>query len=169
MPERAIVHLSMSDSTTADALVSQTVRTAPVVEGFQPTKGRTLSVKGGVVIFQPRGTTYELHLAEPEGGWPGVVGKPTSGVLRVKARKVYSVPSGGSFVVPIMGTPRIVQGRVTDVLEGGVNRRIVLQAGATVVVDLPADDHAIDLGEGEIGQGSLVNVVCEPDAWIESV
>ena len=154
-------------ATAEQPLVSQTVRTAPVVEGFQPTMGRVLSSEGDLVVFQPRGTTYEIHLDKGEN-FVNPVGKPGKAVLRVKARKVYSVPSGGAFVVPIMGTPRIVQGRVTDVLEasGGV-RRIVLQAGATVIVDLPAEDHAIDLGEGPIEAGGLVNVVCEPGAWIE--
>ena len=156
-------------TSTDQPLVSQTVRTAPVVEGFEPTMGRVLSNERGTVVFQPRGTTYELHLAEPEGGLNLPVGKPGKAHLHVRARKVYSVPSGGAFVVPIMGTPRIVQGRVTSVLEsGGASRRIVLQAGASVLVDLPADDHAIDLGEGPIEVGSLVNVVCEPGAWIEA-
>ena len=160
----------MSDTAASaeQPLVSQTVRTAPVVEGFQPTMGRLISDENGIVVFQPRGTTYEIHLARGEGGLNIPVGKPGKAVIRVKARKVYSVPSGGAFVVPIMGTPRIVQGRVVDVLESsGGARRIVLQAGATVIVDLPSDDHAIDLGEGPITEGGLVNAVCEPGAWIE--
>ena len=38
--------------------------------------------------------------------------RPVEALVRVRARKVWTVPSGGLFVAPIFGPPRIVQGRV---------------------------------------------------------
>ncbi len=145
-------------------LVNDAVYTGAVVEGFEPDIGRAISSKAGVFVFQPRGTTYELHLREPDGGFTGTVGKPTKGHVVVTARKVYTVPSGGAFIAPIMGEPRIVQGRVTQVVSTGTGRRVIVRAGANVIVDLPADDHAIDLNDGAIEEGQMINVVCSPGA-----
>ncbi|MEM1010702.1 MAG: hypothetical protein AAGI46_00615 [Planctomycetota bacterium] len=152
-------------TTTAESEAAQQPReTVAVVEGFEPDLGRLLSNKGGVVVFQPRGSTYELQLREPDGGLTATVGKPLKGYVLVKARKVYTVPTGGAFIQPIMGEPRIVQGRVTKVVETGVGRRVTVRAGANVIVDLPADDHAIDLNDGIIEEGQMINVVCAPGA-----
>ena len=81
------------------------------------------------------------------------------------ARKVMTVPSGGNFVVPIFGPPRIVQGRVrylsADVL--------VVHAGTNFVVQLPVSDSAFDLSSGPIAMGSMVNATVLPGATLEVV
>jgi len=46
---------------------------------------------------------------------------------------------------------------------------VVIRAGAVVVVELPAADDALDLQEGPIAVGSIVNVVAEPGATMEVV
>lgn len=124
-------------------------------------KGKVIEARPGMVIFQPRGTNYELHLEATD--FAGPVNKPTQGLVRVRARKVYTVPSGGNFIAPILGTPRTVQGRVLAVTPS----HVVLQAGGPVVVDLPEESHAIDLGNGPIEEGAIVNVVALPGAWFE--
>lgn len=124
-----------------------------------PARGKVIEARPGLVIFQPRGTNYELHL-EPPGDYQGPVGKPTQGLIHVKARKLYTVPSGGNFIAPILGPPRTIQGRVVAISP----TQMVLQAGATMTVDLPAEKHAIDLGSGPIEQGAIVNVVAFPGA-----
>ena len=128
----------------------------------QPAKGKVVETRDGGVIFQPRGTNYELHLAVA-GGYNGPLKKPVLGLVRVKARKVYTVPSGGNFVVPILGQPRIIQGRVMAMSES----QIVVHAGGPVLVDLPEDGHAVDLANGPVAEGSIVNVVAFPGASFE--
>jgi hypothetical protein len=85
------------------------------------------------------------------------------GVIRVVARKVYTVPSGGNFINPIFGPPRTIQGRVRA-LDGG---SMVVQAGMPVHVELPAEASAVELANGPIAVGSLVNVVALPGATFE--
>lgn len=124
-----------------------------------PARGKVIEARASLVIFQPRATNYELHL-EAVGEYKGPIGKATQGVIHVKARKLYTVPSGGNFIAPILGPPRIIQGRVVAISPA----QVVLQAGAWIVVDLPAEPHAIDLGSGSIEQGAIVNVVAFPGA-----
>ncbi len=125
-------------------------------------RGKVLEARQGLIVFQPRGTNYELHL-EMAGDYTGPVNKPVQGVIRVRARKVYTVPSGGNFIAPILGTPRTIQGRVVWLSP----TQVVLQAGTPVLVDLPSETHAIDLGSGPIEEGAIVNVVSLPGAGFE--
>jgi hypothetical protein len=128
-----------------------------------PARGKVTRSTGDSVVFAPTGTNYELHLRVPSNRFDGPVGTPIEGVIRVQARKVYTVASGGNFLQPIFGPPRIIQGRVRAIEDG----RIVVHAGAPIVVDLPAEPHAIDLNRGPITVGSMVNVVALPGAWVE--
>jgi hypothetical protein len=96
--------------------------------------GKIVAVKDALVVFAPRGTSYELHLKTPGGGqYAGATNTPLDALVRVTARKVWTVPSGGNFISPIMGPPKIIQGRVKRVGES----QIVVHAGANFVVDLP--------------------------------
>ena len=122
-----------------------------------PTKGKVIDAGGGNVVFQPKGTTYEFHL---KGDYAGQLSAPVSAVLRGKARKVYTVPSGGNFTSPIQGPPRIIQGWVLYADE----THIVVHAGANYVVDLPASDAAISLNEGFVAVNKIVNVTLLPGA-----
>ena len=125
--------------------------------------GKVIAVKDGQVSFNPRGTNYELQLAV--ANYRGPLNTPITCVIRVTARKVYTVPSGGNFIVPIFGPPRIVQGRVRS----ADSKSLVVHAACPIHVDLPVEDHAIDLDEGPIGVGRMVNVVCLPGARLEIV
>ena len=124
-------------------------------------RGKVIEARPGMVIFQPRGTNYELHLECPD--YQGPVNKPVEGLIHARARKVYTVPSGGNFIAPILGTPRTIQGRVLAVSPA----RLILQAGGPVIVELPEASHAIDLGEGPLEPGAMVNVVALPGARFE--
>ncbi|MEM6855553.1 MAG: hypothetical protein AAF593_14195 [Planctomycetota bacterium] len=115
------------------------------------------------MAFRPSGTNYELHLAAD--GYDGPVGKLMRGMVRVRGRKVYNVPSGGNFIAPIVGEPRIVQGRVL----AGDDRTLVVHAGCTVIVDLPRTPDAIDLHGRAVEPGLMINVVCMPGARLVSV
>jgi len=129
-----------------------------------PARGRLLLVEAGKVSFQPTATNYELHLQVP-ADFAGPVGALVDGLIRVNGRKVYSVPSGGNFVSPIFGPPKIIQGRV----KFADAKQLVVQAGVPIVVELPGDDSAVDLHSGAIGVGMLVNVVALPGAKFELV
>ena len=122
-------------------------------------RGKVIEARPGMVIFQPRGTSYELHL-ETTADYAGPLNKPVQGRILVKARKLYTVPSGGNFVAPILGPARTIQGRVIAVSP----TQILLQAGVPVVVDLPMERHAIDLASGPIEEGAIVNIVAFPGA-----
>jgi hypothetical protein len=124
-------------------------------------KGKILRQEAGRVVFSPANTSYELHLEAP--GYAGPTDKPVKGVIRATARKVYTMPSGGNFVTPILGTPRIVQGRVITLDE----KTITLQAGARFVITLPTGTDTVDLHTGGISAGSLVNAVLLPGAMFE--
>ena len=129
------------------------------------TKGRVVSASGNVVVFKPANTTYELHLKAIGGTYDGPIDATVQGIIRGRARKAYTVPSGGLFVTPIMGPTRIVQGRVVDLDKNG----LTLTAVATVNVALPTTAGAVELANGSIAHGSIVNVVLEPGATFELV
>jgi hypothetical protein len=127
-----------------------------------PARGKVLETSGQTIVFHPTGTTYRMHL--------GVAARasvttdvPVEAVLRLSARKVWTVPSGGLFVAPIVGPPRIVQGRVRWLDE----RQVVLNAGVNVLVELPNNDAAYALARGPIELGALVNASVLPGATFE--
>lgn len=129
-----------------------------------PAKGKVIEVRDGVVVFQPTGTTYELHL-ETAAPYTGPSNQQIEAYIKVKARKVYTVPSGGNFITPIQGQTRIIQGRVRYV----DNTTLVVHAAVPVIVELPVDDRQIELSEGQITAGKMANVVVFPGATIELV
>jgi hypothetical protein len=124
-------------------------------------RGKVTAVRDGLVVFSPGGTNYEMHLACPN--FSGPMNTPVQGVVRVKARKVYTVPSGGLFITPIFGPPRIIQGRIRALDE----KSMVLHAGGSIIVEFPDDDAAFDLVNGPLAVGKLANVVAWPGATFE--
>jgi hypothetical protein len=126
-------------------------------------RGKVTAVKDGVLQFAPSGTNYELHLVTPPGA--ADVGRLVEGVVRVRARKVWTVPSGGNFISPIFGPPRTIQGRVKSLSE----RELVVHAGLPIVVELPAEAQGYDLARGPIAVGVMVNVVALPGATFEAL
>jgi hypothetical protein len=131
-------------------------------ENIAATRGRVLSTSDGKVVFQPRNSSYELYL-QIAVEYSGPIDSPISAVIRAKARKVYTVPSGGNFITPIQGPPRIVQARVIQADE----RSLIVHATANFVIELPTVDSAIDLDEGPIAPNRMVNVVLFPGATFE--
>ena len=123
-----------------------------------PAVGEVLSRDDTSLIFNPQNTTYELKLENPK--YDGPIGQRVEGLITVSARKVYTVPSGGNFIQPIFGPPRIIQGRVKYLDE----REMVVQAGAPIIVQLPVEEDAFDLASGDLMVASLVNVVALPGA-----
>jgi hypothetical protein len=125
--------------------------------------GKITAANGNTVTFVPSGTNYELQLQLPENSPTTPLNAPIEGLIRVEARKVWTVPSGGNFITPIVGPPRIVQGRVRylspDVL--------VVRAGTNIIIALPDADTSFDLNSGPIAVGKMVNVTVLPGATFE--
>ena len=126
------------------------------------TRGKVIAVRSGSIVFQPKDTNYELHLATREQ-YDGPINVPVSALIRATVRKLLTVSSGGAFIAPIFGPPRTVQGRVRHVGE----EAIVAQAGLSVILDLPRADHAVDLNTGPIGIGTMVNAIVLAGATFE--
>lgn len=124
-------------------------------------QGKVTATNDGSVTFAPSNTTYQLQLVSP--GYGGPLQTAVRGVIRVVARKAYTVPSGGNFISPIYGSPRTIQGRVRFV-DGN---SVVIQAGVPIHVTMPGDASAVELGNGPIAVGSLMNVVALPGATFE--
>ena len=137
--------------------------TANVTADGAATRGKVIAVKDGVVHLAPAGTNYEMHLLAPS--FSPAVGAQAQGTIRVTARKVWTVPSGGNFIAPIFGSPRTIQGRVRALDE----RSMVVLAGVPILVELPADETGYDLVNGPIAVGVMVNVVALPGARFEPV
>ena len=128
-----------------------------------PARGKIIEVRDRIAVFQPSNTNYQLHLEFSGDAKPAVSTQPIECLIRVDARKVYTVPSGGNFIQPIFGPPRIIQGRV----KYADNQTIVVQAGCPIICRLPDAETAIDLSEGKIRVGHMANVVALPGATME--
>jgi len=128
--------------------------------GDYPATGKVTGLKNGLVAFSPRDTNYDLHLI---GAYSGVLGAQVKAYVRGKVRKLWTVPSGGNFVTPIFGTPRIVQGRIRHI-DGNF---VVIRAGLDIIIELPAADDALDLANGGLALGAMINVTLLPGATFE--
>ena len=126
-----------------------------------PARGKVVAAREGGVVFAPSGTNYELDLLSPQ--YAGGLNVLTDGVVRVTARKILTVPSGGNFISPIFGTPRTIQGRVRTLDETSM----VVQAGAPILIEYPSAESAFDLVNGPIAAGALVNAMILPGARFE--
>ncbi len=128
-----------------------------------PARGKILRIEGDFAVFNPANSTYELHLAFKKCQPPAISDHMVSVIIRAKARKVWTVPSGGNFVTPIFGTPKIIQGRIKYLDDS----TMVVQAGVPIIISLPKDDKAYDLINGPLVVPSQVNATIFPGATLE--
>jgi hypothetical protein len=154
----AIPGTTATEPATTGATPSTAPRGAPYVAA-----GKVTRASDGKVVFVPVNTNYELELVA--ASYAGPLNKPVKGIVRVRARKVWTVPSGGNFITPLFGPPKIIQGRVRSLDK----RTLVVQAGTAITVDLPDEDIVYDLANGAISEGVLVNVTAFPGATFELV
>lgn len=130
-----------------------------------PARGKILRIENNLVVFNPAGTTYEMHLVNAAGDLPEPSPRAVSCHIRASARKVWTMASGGNFVTPIFGTPRVLQGRVRYLEEG----LAVVHAGVPVILTLPADPTAFDLVNGPVIPAGLINATLIPGTTFELV
>lgn len=79
------------------------------------------------------GTDYLVYLL-PTHPATSAVGKRIAGTVRVQARRVDVVRTGGRFIEPVIGSPRRIQGTVIAI--GGEDRAITVKAVVPVVCRL---------------------------------
>lgn len=109
--------------------------------------GKLLEHRDGRIVLALPGTDYRLHLvieiAPPVG-----VGQKVTGTIHATARRVDVIPAGGSYVEPVAGRPRRVQGRIV----GGhlPSRTLYVKAGPTLICSL--SDERQQPGDFSIGQ-----------------
>jgi hypothetical protein len=127
-------------------------------------RGKVIAVNDGSVVFQPKDTNYELKLVT-KGRYDGPINVPVSARVTSTVRKLLTVPSGGAFIAPIFGPPKTIQGRVRHVEDGA----LVVQASFPFVLELPSADHQLDLNNGPITVGHMVNAIVLPGATFELV
>jgi hypothetical protein len=155
--------MATTTTTTTTLTTPTNTTTAPSATTAIPARGKVTGTAGDVVKFAVSNTNYLLHLRCPSYGGP--LNLLVEGIVRVQARKAYTVPSGGNFISPVFGPPKTIQGRVRAV----AGNAIVVQAGLPVHVQLPDEASAVELANGPIAVGSLVNVVALPGATFELV
>lgn len=91
------------------------------------------ATKPGYIILQVPDTSYQLHL-RPASAVATAVGKRLVGSIRVRARRVDDVQTGGRYVEPVAGRPRRVQGTVVAV-DTGANT-VTVNAGVPIELEL---------------------------------
>jgi hypothetical protein len=115
-----------------------------VLESVEPGSGSTPSH----VIIEFPNTSYRTHLV-PTRPIKGDLGKRILGVIRVDARRVDTVDTGGKYIEPVFGRPRRVQGRV--IAHNDSTRTIVVDAGMPIHLHLLDDrQRPHDFAQGDL-------------------
>jgi hypothetical protein len=140
------------------------LRYIPVMTNGFLARGKVMEANDSLIVFQPSNTNYQMHL-RPTRPYSGPVGQPIDARIQAKAMKIYTVPSGGGFIAPLFGPPKTIQGRALLLDE----KSVVIEAGVPIVVEIPQADSGVDLSEGPLAVGSIVNAVALPGATFEFI
>jgi hypothetical protein len=131
-----------------------------------PARGHVLEAADQHLVFAPNGFRYQLHL-QTKGHYAGPLNVPVNGLVRGIARQLWTIPAGGNFIAPIFGSPRTVQGRLKYLSDS----EIVVQAGLSIILQLPQSDMAIDLTNGQLAIGVMINAMVMPGMefhWLDA-
>jgi len=113
---------------------SPTTKIAPyLTRGVLSANHPATATKPATVIVEVPNTSYQLHLV-PAAPVTSPIGKRTIGIIRVDARRVDVVKSGGRYVEPVAGRPRRVQGAV--IARDASANTITVSAGVPIVLKL---------------------------------
>ncbi|MEM1165777.1 MAG: hypothetical protein AAGI30_05735 [Planctomycetota bacterium] len=105
-----------------------------------------------IVLSIPE-TSYELHLVSLQA-LETAIGKRAIGTIRVQARRMDSVETGGRYVEPVYGRPRRVQGRVIAIEPA--SNAITVDAGVPIECRLNKHQKASDFAEGDFVSGDVL-------------
>lgn len=109
-------------------------------------RGVLESASDSHLVIEFPNTSYQLHLV-PTSPVASPVGKRIVGTIRAQARRVDVVNTGGSYVEPVAGRPRRVQGRVVST--DAQHNTIVVNAG--MPIHLALTDQRQHAGQFQIG------------------
>lgn len=108
------------------------------------------ATRPAMVVIEFPNSSYRLHLL-PEEPITTAVGKRIVGTIRVQARRVDVVDTGGSYVEPVIGRPRRVQGRIVET--DAASNTLVVDAGMPVHLVLTDPRQSA----GQFARGALVS------------
>jgi hypothetical protein len=102
---------------------------------------------GDSVVLSIPGTEYLIRLA-CTGDTAAREGKRVQGVVQAKALRMHKASAGGTFIEPIHGQPRIVQGRVLAVdLQ---RNRLLCMAATPMWIEPFGGQSAADFSTGDL-------------------
>jgi hypothetical protein len=104
----------------------------------------------GLIVVEFPNTNYHMHLIAGSDV-PSIIGGRLIGIVRVDARRVDVVNTGGKYIEPVIGRPRRVQGRVVS--WDDASRTLVVDAGVPIHLELQDDRQT----PSEFEKGTLVS------------
>ncbi len=128
-----------------DAAPASSPMPAPAAK---PNIARAVLLKNGehTVTLGFTGTNYELHLNVLRA-LNQQEHKRVKGTIRVQARRIDRIGTGGKYVEPVYGSPRRLAGRV--IATDPTNNTITVDATMPVVIKPDNHQHASDFEVGD--------------------
>ena len=103
------------------------------------------AVEGQCVILSVPDNAYRIRL-DWQGNSAPTTGR-VKGTIRVHALRVHSAASGGRFIEPLMGAPRIVAGRVESIDQESATIALRSVVPMRVALECREDLAACSVGE----------------------
>ncbi|MSR41577.1 MAG: hypothetical protein EXS10_06720 [Phycisphaerales bacterium] len=117
-----------------------------------------LRAADGRVVIRPLSTEYEISFELPKSvACPVEAGHRIEGSIHARAQKMHLAQAGGEFIEPLVGSPRIVQGKIRqiDVAANALLIEAIIPMWMTLAEGQSASSMAL---------GTLVNFYVEPGA-----
>jgi hypothetical protein len=113
-------------------------------------QGVLLEKSPDTIVLGLPGTDYKLHLAVDDAGAAHLpeLGKPLTGRISARAKRVDKVRSGGRYIEPIMGRPRRIQGRISAIDAHAMT--ITVWCGCPFTCVLTMNQKAADFAVGDL-------------------
>lgn len=111
------------------------------------------------VMLNVPGTEYELHL-DCRDPIHVAAGRPVTGTLHARALRMHQSDTGGRFIEPVYGMPRIVQGSVIEV--DAQNNRLLMDLVVPIWVTLQPSQKA-----AKFAPGAMLNFYVESGTRFE--
>ncbi len=126
-------------------------------------RAELLRAAGGCIVIRPVSTEYALTFDLPaKTACPVAVGSRIEGNIRARAQKMHHAHGGGEFIEPLIGSPRIVQGKIREIDLAG--NALLIEAIVPMWVSLTASQAA-----AEMELGALMNFYVESGATFQPI
>ncbi len=155
IPTTASSHAAIHTATSAGAGAAIAAAAAQAAAAKAVARGKVHATFDGGFDLAIPGTEYRLRLLT-SAPMAKQAGEKVAGVIRVKARRIDVVKSGGLFVEPVLARPRRIQGRIVALDKNADTLTIDVGAGP-LVVSTDGRQHATDFEVGTL-------VACDVEA-----